>query len=195
MSVQHSICESLSDQEIIRRSLADMAFFACLYNRYASRLTRYIRAVGRLDPEEAADVLQEAFIKIWKNLNGFDTSLKASSWIYRIVHNETISFLRGRKTLIKRRESLDPADLYPIGESGLNEAEMALRDQRLHTALQQLPDEYREVLILRFFEGMRYEDISDVLKIPDGTVATRISRAKKQLAASTHLPDFFNEIT
>ena len=126
MSVQHSICVSLSDEEIIRRSLADMAFFTCLYDRYATRLIRYIVVLGHLSRQEAADILQEAFIKIWKNLNGFDTSLRVSSWIYRIVHNETISFLRSRKTQAKRLESISPADLYPDTAAGdLSEAEKA----------------------------------------------------------------------
>ncbi|MBK8922730.1 MAG: sigma-70 family RNA polymerase sigma factor [Saprospirales bacterium] len=98
LTPQH-ICDGLSDQEIVRKSLEAVDFFSCLYERYEERLLRYIKRVAFAGADEAADILQDAFIKIWKNLNAYDQSLPWSSWMYRIVHNEAISSLRRKKTV------------------------------------------------------------------------------------------------
>lgn len=176
------ICDGLSDLEILRKSLEAVDYFSCLYERYEARLLRYIKRVAFTNDEEAADVLQDSFIKIWKNLNGFDQSLKLSSWIYRIVHNEAISFLRRKKSYGKDQQvPLDEQIFSAVPDDTAPEEAEALesRDKLTHQVLAQLPDLYREVLVLKFLENMGYEEISDILKIPEGTVATRINRAKK----------------
>ena len=176
------ICEELSDLEIIRRSLASVDFFSCLYDRYEVRPLRYIKRVAFATDAEAADILQDAFIKIWKNLNAFDQSLQLSSWIYRIVHNEAVSFLRQKKSFGKNRtipwEERVAGDL-PDEPAVETEEAFEERDKLTHQTLAQLAEPYREVLALKFLEAMSYEEISDILKIPEGTVATRINRAKK----------------
>jgi RNA polymerase sigma-70 factor (ECF subfamily) len=130
--------------------------------------------------QEAEDILQDAFIKVWKNLNGFDTDLKLSSWLYRIVHNETISHWRKDKWannnpfLELDERILDQlADDLGISEDCCPE---------IKEKIQLLSEKYREVLVLKYFEDMSYEDISDILKLPEGTVATRIKRAKIALS-------------
>lgn len=182
MLVPKHICDDLSDREIIRRSLAEVDFFSCLYERYEEKLMRYIKRIAFATDEEAADILQEAFIKIWKNLNAFDQSLKLSSWIYRIVHNEAITFLRQKKSFGKDHTAPWNDDLYaqlPDDTDTDHAEELENRDQLTHRVLAQLPQVYREILILRFLENLSYEDISDILKIPEGTVAIRLNRAKK----------------
>ncbi len=176
------ICDGLSDLEILRKSLEAVDYFSCLYERYEARLLRYIKRVAFTNDEEAADVLQDSFIKVWKNLNGFDQSLKLSSWIYRIVHNEAISFLRRKKSYGKDQQvPLDEQIFSAVPDDTAPEEaeELENRDKLTHQVLAQLPDLYREVLVLKFLENMGYEEISDILKIPEGTVATRINRAKK----------------
>lgn len=176
------ICDGLSDLEIIRKSLEVVDYFSCLYERYEEKLMRYIRRVAFATDEEAADILQESFIKIWKNLNAFDQSLKLSSWIYRIVHNEAISFLRQKKSFGKNRNIPWDDDRYAnLPDDSLPEeaGELENRDKLTHRILSRLPAQYKEVLILKFLENMSYEEISDILKIPEGTVAIRINRAKK----------------
>ena len=182
MLIPKHICDGLNDLEIIRRSLATVDYFSCLYERYEEKLMRYIKRVAFATDEEAADILQEAFIKIWKNLNAFDQSLKLSSWIYRIVHNEAISFLRQKKSYGKDHTAPWNDDLYaklPDETDQGTAEEMEYRDQLTHRILTQLPRQYQEVLILRFLENLSYEEISDILKIPEGTVAIRLNRAKK----------------
>lgn len=186
MFISNEKCNKLSDLEIVRMALSDVDYFACLYDRYESRLLRYINTLVSVSHEDAADILQDSFIKVWRNLNAFDTDMKVSSWVYRIVHNETISFGRKRKSYGKDRQ-VDLADdvIEEISNDTeeLNEDDKDLADKLTHELLEQLPFKYKTVLILKFIEGMRYEDISDILKIPEGTVAIQISRAKKMFSA------------
>ncbi len=181
--IKEEICIKLSDEELVRRSLVDMDYFLCLYERYEKRMLRYIQRISHVSAEQAQDILQEAFIKIWQNLHGFDQKLKLSSWIYRIVHNETISFWRKKKSFGKdQRVALSE---HLIKES-MEEFSLALEfDQKeveVHKILEQLPIGYKTILLLKYFEGMSYQEISDVLKIPEGTVATQLNRAKKRFS-------------
>lgn len=182
MHLAKKICQELSDREIIQRSLENVDFFSCLYERYEARLLCYVKRMGVVSAEEAEDVLQEAFIKIWKNLHAFDPNLKLSSWLYRIVHNQAISCLRKKKSYGKdQNEYFDEARYTNLPEEQTHDFFEALEesDRLTHEILDGLPLHYKEIMVLKFLENMSYEEISDVLKIPEGTVATRINRAKK----------------
>jgi RNA polymerase sigma-70 factor (ECF subfamily) len=175
MLKQKKICLELSDNEIIVKSREDMNYFACLYERYEQRLLRYVSKISQADYNEAKDILQESFIKAWINLNDFDTDLKLSSWLYRIVHNETISYCRKKKSYGKN-------NTVSINENIVSDYENEIVedfDAEGSLQLAKLPLKYKEVLVLKFLEQMSYEEVSDVLKIPEGTVAARINRAKK----------------
>lgn len=177
---------SLTDKELVSRSLQERAFFGEIVERYEAKLRRYIARLGVIDPDDRDDVLQNVFIKVYKNLNNFDQSLSFSAWIYRIAHNEAISWYRRLKA---RPEG------YLAGEADmittlLRDDGTEMPDERfdrevdskiLLRELERLDDKYLEVLILRYFEHLEYEEISDVLKIPVGTVGTLVHRAKKQL--------------
>jgi RNA polymerase sigma-70 factor (ECF subfamily) len=172
-------CKDLNDNEIVERSRENLDYFSCLYQRYEIQLMHYIVRLSGVDREEAQDILQESFIKIWRNLNEFDSALKFSSWAYRIVHNETISYTRKKKSYGKAN-TLDmehlKETLYKDDETGVDAEE---KDFITREVLNKLPMKYKEVLVLRFFEKKSYEEISDILKLPEGTVAVRINRAKK----------------
>lgn len=188
MLIPKKICDELDDLGIIHKALAETDYFSCLYERYEAQLLRYVRRVAPFSEEEAQDVLQEAFIKIWRHLNAFNPQLRLSSWMYRIVHNEAVSTLRkktsfGKDHLLAMDESLQArlaAEWPDLSYSDETEDQ----ENAIRSALAELPLPHREVLVLRFMEDMSYEDISDVLKIPEGTVATRLNRAKKALAGS-----------
>jgi RNA polymerase sigma-70 factor, ECF subfamily len=180
MIITPGSCKELSDNEIVAKSLEDLEYFSCLYQRYEAELLRYILRMTDLDGDEAQDVLQEAFIKIWRNLNEFDSSMKLSSWLYRIVHNETISHIRKKKSFGK--DKTRDAELYRnilTDEQDLS-AEKEERLFLIPLILDQMSMKYKEILILKFLEMKSYEEISDILKIPEGTVAIRINRAKQQ---------------
>jgi RNA polymerase sigma-70 factor (ECF subfamily) len=179
MIVTLESCKGLSDNEIVAKSLENLDYFSCLYQRYEPELLRYILRMSGIDEEEAQDILQESFIKIWRNLNEFDSGLKLSSWIYRIVHNETVSHMRKKKSFGKDKTT-DP-ELYRNILADDPET-MQDREERIVNTLEilgHLPEKYKEVLVLKFLEKKSYEEISDILRIPLGTVAISINRAKK----------------
>jgi RNA polymerase sigma-70 factor (ECF subfamily) len=195
MIVTEAICKQLTDKEIVKKSLADIEYFSCMYDRYESRLLRYIKRIASVNEEQAKDILQEAFIKIWRNLNDYDQSLKLSSWIYRIVHNETVSYWRKQKSYGKdRRIPLDETLFKEDSSDYEMHEDKGQKERRTHEALNLLPLKYKTILILKFMENMSYHEISDVLKIPEGTVATRINRAKDMFIkkAKHHHISFFN---
>jgi RNA polymerase sigma-70 factor (ECF subfamily) len=133
-------------------------------------------------------VLQDIFLKTYRNLNGFDTSLKFSSWMYRIAHNEAVSWYRKKSIRPEGHMIADSEEILSF-LSGKSEAadetfDMQVNAQELSKALQQIDDKYKQVLILRFFEHKEYEEISDILKIPTGSVGTLLHRGKKQLSSA-----------
>ena len=171
-------CKKLTDRDIVKKALGEIDYFACLYQRYEPALLRYVRQLSMVNEDEARDILQESFIKIWRHLNEFDESLKLSSWLYRIVHNETISFIRKEHSYGKDRKiGIDEMHGELPDEP---EVEFDTEERYLITygILDRMPLKYRESLVLKFIEKKSYEEISDILRIPEGTVATRINRAK-----------------
>jgi len=174
-----------TDNELVAYSLRERAFFGDLVERYQARLERYITRLGVLDPDDRADVLQEIFIKVYRNLNSFDQGLSFSAWIYRIAHNEAISWYRKRQSRPEGYLVSEGDDIVKLiaAETESPEAifDQTVSNELLLRALEQLDDKYREVLILRYFEHLEYEDISDILQVPTGTVGTLVHRAKKQL--------------
>lgn len=174
-------CKDLNDNEIVARSLGNMDYFSCLYQRYEPELLRYVRRITGMNPDEAQDVLQDSFIKIWRNLNEFDNSLKLSSWIYRIIHNEAVSYIRKKKSYGKDRKVKIDDYQNIIADDMELETDLAEEKVNISMLLDSIPLKYREVVILKFYELKSYEEISDILRIPEGTVAIRINRAKKIL--------------
>lgn len=154
--------------------------------RYEQKLLRYIKRLTGLQKESAEDILQEVFIKIFKNLNSFDQDLSFSSWAYRIAHNEAINHVRkykGKEPIALENDDEDAASLINILESDSDvEAEVLQKETALKVreTLKQLPKKYRDVIILYYLEEKDYTEISDILKKPMGTVATLLSRAKKK---------------
>ena len=186
MIVTKQICNQLSDNEIVRNSIDNIDYFSCLYDRYEPSLLRYIKRITLLDDDQAKDILQESFIKIWVNLKDFNPNMKLSSWIYRIVHNETVSAWRKNKSFGKDKNMKLKDNLFadfPIDSETIEDKER--KDTLTHEVLELLPLKYKSILVLKFLENMSYEEISDVLRMPEGTVATRINRAKKKFIEMT----------
>ena len=88
--------DDASDEEVVRRTLLDKEVFALIIERYEGKLARYLERLGVGILEDREDILQNAFVKAYKNLNSFDPTLTFSSWMYRIVHNEAMSFFRAK---------------------------------------------------------------------------------------------------
>ncbi|MEI7498343.1 MAG: RNA polymerase sigma factor [Candidatus Falkowbacteria bacterium] len=174
-------CQKFSDEALVERVLTKSDYYACLVNRYSEALGRYVVRLGA-NPVDAEDVLQEVFLNAYLHLNSFDKNLKFSSWLYRIAHNQTISAFR--KTNV--RPTVELTDLEPWQEMARESCpgvkiDQAMLSQKVALALDRLDQKYREVLILKFFEDKDYNEMSDILKKPMGTIATLVNRAKKQL--------------
>lgn len=128
------------------------------------------------DPDDAADVVQSTFTKVFDRLNSFDTSRRFFSWIYRIALNEATNALRSRRpaeTLTDDRASTQP------GPAAL--AETGQRARAVQSALARLGPDYRAAITLRYFVGCSYAEMADVLDIPQKTVKSRLFTARRQL--------------
>ena len=175
----------MSDEEIVRRSLVDKDAFALLIERYEAKLLRYLERLGVGVREDREDVLQNAFIKAYKNLNGFDLTLAFSSWMYRITHNEAMSFFRIKharpQVILSEDGEMLLTELHDTNADASRSADERLSREMLEKALATLPQSYRDAIILRFFEHRSYAEMSDILTIPVGTVSTLLYRAKRAL--------------
>ena len=176
-------CQNLDDEELVTLSLKESEYFYCLMRRYEEKLGRYLRRFTYLGDDDIADIVQESFISVYQHLNNFDSSLKFSSWIYRIVHNQALNFIKKNKQSLKI-EMINSDDNFIdwlVSDTNI-EKETLVKEQNEHISslLSQLKPDYQEVLVLKFFEDRDYQEISDILQKPMGTVATLISRAKIQ---------------
>ncbi len=172
-----------TDEELVVLTLQDNQYLQYLIQRYEKRLFYYLKRLLIIDDHSCEDLLQEIFIKVYQYLNSFDVSLKFSNWIYRIARNEGIDYYRkhkhekesslydvdGNNTVEYIPDSLDLRKEY-------HDKEMALEVSK---TLGFIPLQYKDILVLYYLEDKSYEEISDILQKPLGTVATLLNRAKK----------------
>lgn len=189
--------QTKTDEELVKLTLEDQEIFYHLIKRYETKLLNYILRISSTNRETAEDILQEVFIKIYRNLNGFDPDLKFSSWAYRITHNETMSHFRKAKNKMQIASIDDEENnnLVNLLKSTLDlKKEFCTKEigLKVREAIANLSAKYSEILVLRYLEEKDYREISDILQIPMGTVATLVNRAKgkfKQEAVRLHLDE------
>jgi len=147
-----------------------------------------VRMVG--DPETAEDLAQEVFVKAYQALPSYDPGRKLASWLFKIAHNATIDHLR--------RKAPEAVPLEGDGEGGdllaaladvATESPAAATERRdmaraLDRAIRALRPDYREAVVLRYVEGLSYEEIAEALEQPLGTIKTNLHRARKQMAVA-----------
>jgi RNA polymerase sigma-70 factor (ECF subfamily) len=165
---------TLSDEElVVLIRTKEKERFTDIVWRYQDKLLRYATYLIH-DEHKAMDIVQDAFIKAYKNLNGFDVKKKFSSWIYRIVHNEAMNSVKKYHMEVPILQNLDFQSEENI-ELDFGKKEIV---EKAQSCLDQMSVLYREPLALYYLDEKSYEEISDILRIPMGTVATRINRAK-----------------
>jgi len=180
---------STDDQRLIAASLrGDASAFGELVRRYQNRL---YHTVYRLvdNPEDALDVVQEAFLSVYQSLDSFKGDSLFFTWLYRIAVNTAISMKRKRRVVYSidaarhgdeaRHEPADPSELNRPGHA----LEQAEQSRRVHEALSKLSPEHRAVLVMKDMEGQKYEDMAEVLEVPIGTIRSRLHRARLELRA------------
>ena len=169
-----------SDAELVARARrGDETAFEQLvlrHQRYVFNLA--YRVLG--DYAEAEDVTQEAFVRVWRGLPNFREQARFTTWLYRIVYNLCLNRLPGLRHQLLQVEPLDEVLPAPMPSP----AEVVERQEQiafLHARLNQLPEQYRLVLTLRYLQGLSYAEIAAVLGVPLGTVKTHIHRARRLL--------------
>lgn len=176
----------LTDQQLVTLAHdGDSVAFETLFNRYRDGLYKlYLSRTGG-NGDDADDLLQETFIKVFLNLGKYDTAFTFGQWIYTIARNTFIDFMR------KRRDDL-PINASPAwGAAYINPPsydatpeERVINNQsgtQLENRLSRMAPRYRRLIELRFFREYSYEEIAAELGIPLGTVKTQIHRARAQL--------------
>ena len=164
-----------TDEEVVEFTRTkNKEAYAEIIKRYQNKLMRYAKYILN-DDEKAADVVQKSFIRAYINLNNFNLKKKFSSWIYRIVHNQAINLITKYKRELPLFDNID----FDSGVDIEKEYEKKEIAKIVKECLNEMPVLYREPLSLYFLEKNSYNEISDILRIPIGTVGTRINRAKK----------------
>jgi RNA polymerase sigma-70 factor (ECF subfamily) len=169
----------------------DTDAFEVLVERHQKKMLNVAyRMMG--DYDEACDVTQEAFLAAYKSIKKFKAEAKFSTWLYRIVVNYSKNRLKQLRNIAKREvvsidDSREIRTEGALCQSSPNDAspgaqmERREREAQVQKCIKSLDEEYREVLVLRDIQGLSYEEIKDILKIPDGTVKSRLFRARNAL--------------
>jgi RNA polymerase sigma-70 factor (ECF subfamily) len=179
----------LEDVEIVRRVLSgEEDLFEILVRRYQTRVVSHVsRMVGVR--EDAVDLSQEIFLKVFQALDRFNPSYKFSTWLFRIAGNAAIDHLRKRRPRTVPLETPDPeggAGPFPVEQKspGLDpygRLRNVERGRAILKAIDELPPDFRELIALRHFAGLSYEEIASVKQMPLGTVKNKLFRARAVL--------------
>jgi RNA polymerase sigma factor (sigma-70 family) len=155
--------------------------FNLLLKKYQQKIYWHVRRMV-IDHDDADDIVQDVFIKIWKNLPGFRNDAQLYTWMYRIATNECITFLNKKKQ--KNNISLDDVD-FELADT-LSSSDQFTGDQiqkKLQEAILTLPDKQRLVFNMKYFDDMKYEEMSEVLGTSVGALKASFHLAVKKIEA------------
>ena len=171
-----------SDPDLIRSTIAgDQAAFQIFVERYQKPIFSYLYRFLYQNREAAEDIAQTVFLKIYQNLNSIDPEKPIASWVFRIAHNEAANYLR---TVSRRKESLmDDERWSKIADrkDRIGNSEEEEYSDLIQRALKKIKPQYREVIVLFYFEEKSYKEIATILNSSTNTVGTLVRRAKQQL--------------
>ena len=179
----------MGEKELLKKCRqGDRDAFNILVQTYQRQVINL--AYGMLsDTEDATDAAQEVFIKVYRNIDRFEGKSSLSTWIYRITSNVCKDFLRKRTRTIQSvsiYESSEDDDDRPMeikdsSPTPQEHMEITETQREVRKALDELPEEYKSVFVMYDLEGLSYDDISNVLQCPVGTIKSRLNRARKAL--------------
>lgn len=177
----------LTENDLIRKcKKGNREAFNALFSRYQSQVINI--AYGMLsDREDACDAAQEVFVKVYKSISSFNEKSSFSTWLYRITANTCSDFLRKRQrggNVISINTSSDESGDFDIEDESPSvdeKMELSERQAAVRAAISELKEEHRIIITLCDIEGLGYDEIASILKIPSGTVKSRINRARSAL--------------
>lgn len=177
-----------TDEQIVARILAGAGSdFELLVRRHQGAIYSFLVRMLR-DSEEALDMTQEVFLKVFCSLDRFDPQYRFTTWMYRIASNAAIDLIRKRKNSMTLPLETGPSDSRfaprEVASTGPTPDQLVQAREtktRLEEALSNLPEQYREVLLLRHQGERRYDEIAEITGLPIGTVKNRIFRAREML--------------
>jgi RNA polymerase sigma-70 factor (ECF subfamily) len=179
------------EAELIERSRkGDSEAFGVLVERYQRRVIGVALAVVH-NQDDALELAQETFVRAFENLSKFESRSSFSTWLYRIAANLAIDFWRreGRHVVLHGEDAEDEISRLPTSRGdSFKEVSRSELSARLKQALEELTPEHRAVILLREVEGMSYDEISEVLQCPRGTVMSRLHYAR------THLRNILKDV-
>ena len=172
-----------TDWELVKLANENPQYFRYIVERYQDRIFRYLKRMSYYGTEDVEDMVQEVFIKVYRGMNDFESTDKFSSLIYRIAHNHLVDCIR-KSSCRYDKNYLDDEEAINLIRSEINiEKDFAGKEaiEKVKSAISQLPENYREVLILKFLEDKKIEEIVDILRKPQGTIATLLRRGREML--------------
>lgn len=180
--------DPIGPNELMQRAAGgDEQAFAQLYEQLGAAVYGIVRKVLR-DPSMTEEVTQEVFVQVWRSAAKFDTNRgNAKSWILTIAHRRAVDRIRSEQSRRNRENADHEATVVPLTDDVGDAVASRAESDRVHQALEQIPEAQREVLTLAFFGGKTYREVAAVLEIPEGTAKTRIrdglTRLRAQLGA------------
>ena len=175
-----------SDEQLISRFQdGDENAFVELVNRFKDKLTNFVFYLLK-DEELSEDIVQDTFIKLYGKKHYYKPVAKFSTWIYTIARNLANTELRKKNRakimyLSNIKDDKSKYELQSKNQSLISKIENEYLIDELHSAIDRLPDNYKTAIILRDIQGLNYEEISNIVGVPLGTVKSRINRARLQL--------------
>lgn len=175
------------EQKLIQATLAgDSKSFERLMKLYSRKIYSFVYRMVR-DEEVASELVQDFFIKIYTVLNKYNYTYKFSTWAYRICYNLVIDHVRKNQVCIDSldnefltQKALLESDNY-IDDQGFDMLEQSEISELVWTSVEKIPLKFRELILLRYLDGLKYEEIAEITDLPVGTIKNRIFKAKELL--------------
>jgi RNA polymerase sigma-70 factor (ECF subfamily) len=178
-----------ADEQLVARILdGEHELFAVLDERYQERLVNFLFRMVR-DTDSAHDLAQEAFFKVYGALDRFDPTYRFSTWMFRVAHNLAIDEIRKRRVRLVSLQRPDDGgeeggwewELPSSGPSPYRELRNVERGRAIRRAIADLPEDYRELISLRHYADLSYDEIAEMKDMPLGTVKNKLFRGRQML--------------
>lgn len=165
----------IDSELMLKAQKGDIKSFETIVKKYQNILLNYFYYLNA-NSQEAEDLVQDTFLKLYLYRDKYTPSAKLKTFLIRIARNTAIDFYRKMKPV-----SVDMQYDRNVDDKDLNRSSQQLESEDLRKAINMLPEKSREVIVMSYFEELKYQEISEILEVPIGTIKSRMSYAMKQL--------------